>query len=297
MSDRMKFTNCLEILARPAHVWQCYENDYLKNLNKHPRDMRIQFFEEGHIYDIDGDRTFTSATTLIGRFHEHFDPEKILANIRKKGKFDNPCEPKYYQKNEEILKQEWAEAGRVGSGLGTIMHYNIECHANKNPFTCPDMKEIGYHYQKFIEDHQEPRGLIPYRTEWFVFDESIKIAGSIDMVYQISPDDDVNLMIYDWKRTKEMSYENKFTKAKMLYPFENYPDTNYYHYCVQLNLYKYILESLYGKIVHKLCLVVLHEKNDSYELHECIDLQKEIKEVVRLRKEEIENDMNRQNNK
>ena len=281
------YTSSLRILERPVELWQCFENTFLAKVNKHPRDERIQFFEEGHIYDIDGDRSFTSATTLIGQFHEHFDAEKILEGIRKKGKFDNPRDPKYYGKNEEILKQEWAEAGRVGSSLGTIMHYNIECHANRNPFTCPDMKEIGYHYHKFIKEHQEPHGLIPYRTEWFVFDESIKIAGSIDMVYQMNANDDTNLMIYDWKRTKEMSYKNNFTRAKMLFPFEEYPDTNYYHYCVQLNLYKYILETLYGKKVHKLCLVVLHEKNESYELHECIDLQDKIKEIVKMRKKSL----------
>ena len=39
------------------------------------------------------------------------------------------------------------------------------------------------------------------------------------------------------------------------------PDTNYWHYCLQLNVYKAILEEKYGKKVTELYLVCLHPNN------------------------------------
>ena len=41
----------------------------------------------------------------------------------------------------------------------------------------------------------------PYRTEMMVFDEHVKIAGSIDMLFE---NKDKTLSIYDWKRSKKI---------------------------------------------------------------------------------------------
>ena len=40
----------------------------------------------------------------------------------------------------------------------------------------------------------------PYRTEWMVYDEDLRFAGSIDMIFK---NKDGTLEIYDWKRTNE----------------------------------------------------------------------------------------------
>ena len=59
---------------------------------------------------------------------------------------------------------------------------------------------------KFVKDHPQ---LKPYRTEWMIFDEDLKLAGSIDMVYE-NPDG--TLSIYDWKRSKDISKVNGWNK-------------------------------------------------------------------------------------
>jgi hypothetical protein len=45
------------------------------------------------------------------------------------------------------------------------------------------------------------------------------------------------------------------------------PDANFYHYSLQLNVYRTILEEKYGKIIKGMCLVRLHPNNyfDTYE--------------------------------
>ena len=67
------------------------------------------------------------------------------------------------------------------------------------------------------------------------------------------------------------------------------PDTNFWHYSLQLNTYKAILERKYGKIVTNLCLVRLHPDNpeESYELLPVPILTKELNDLFEERKRSI----------
>ena len=59
--------------------------------NSHTRDSRIQFFDEGHIYDVDGRRDFVSCTTFVHKFYKEFDPDFVINRMmRNKEKFNTP---------------------------------------------------------------------------------------------------------------------------------------------------------------------------------------------------------------
>lgn len=116
------------------------------------------------------------------------------------------------------------------------------------------------YFLKFVTDY--PR-LKPYRTEWMIYDEELKLAGSIDMVYENS---DGTLSIYDWKRVKEIAKTNSFNKHALTECINYVPDTNFWHYSLQLNTYKGILERNYNKIVKELFLVRLYPEASGYEL-------------------------------
>jgi ATP-dependent exoDNAse (exonuclease V) beta subunit len=135
----------------------------------------------------------------------------------------------------------------------------------------------------FISDFPK---LKPYRTEWTIFDEDLKIAGSIDMVYE-NPDG--TLSIYDWKRSKEISMINHFNKFANNKLICHMPDSNFWHYALQLNTYKAILERKYDKKVTDLFLVRLHPDTEekTYELIKLPDLSKEINELFEERKKEV----------
>jgi len=75
------------------------------------------------------------------------------------------------------------------------MHYDIECYYNQVPVS-NDSIEYTY-FRQFLDENPH---LLPYRTEWMIYHEDLKIAGSVDMVYR-NPDG--TLLIYDWKRCKE----------------------------------------------------------------------------------------------
>jgi ATP-dependent exoDNAse (exonuclease V) beta subunit len=148
-----------------------------------------------------------------------------------------------------------------------------------------DTPEYAY-FQKFQSDFREQYpDYAPYRTEWTVFYKELKLAGSIDMIFENTKDG--TLMIYDWKRVKCIEYD-AFDNITATSPhLKDMPNSNFWHYSLQLNTYKAIIESQYDKKVTKLVLVRLYPDAPSYELHECADLQKEVKELFRERYEII----------
>ena len=120
-----------------------------------------------------------------------------------------------------------------------------------------------------------------------IYHEELKLAGSIDMVYE-NPDG--TLMIYDWKRSKEIVKASKWNKSALTECIDSLPDTNFWHYALQLNTYRAILEQKYGKIVTDLFLVRLHPENNlrnTYELIRMPILQDSIDKLFALRKAEI----------
>ena len=144
-------------------------------------------------------------------------------------------------------------------------------------------KSCREYFLHFVREHPD---LKPYRTEWMIFDEELKLAGSIDMVYE-NPDG--TLTIYDWKRSKDITKVNGWKKCA-INPLIGYmPDSNFWHYALQLNTYKAILERKYDKQVTKLCLVRLHPDNEenTFELIDVPILTREISQLFEEREKEV----------
>lgn len=274
--------------------------------NEDPRDQNIQFFEQGHRYHIltDPDSKYTSVTTWNHSHFPKFDADGVIAGIMK-GKAWKEGH-KYWGLTAAEIKQQWSNNGASVSAYGTDMHYRIECFMN-NPDLEPGYthKELydfyerlikrGYsppldaeplEWQYFIQFVKDTPDLKPYRTEWLIYNEDFKISGSIDMVYE-NPDG--TLAIYDWKRCKDITRVNSWNKYALTKTICHLPDSNFWHYALQLNTYKAILQDKYGKVVNDLFLVRLHPdaEENSYELIKIPDLQNEVKELLEERKSKI----------
>ena len=274
----------------------------LSNKNEHSRDKNIQFLEDGHKYIIttEPDTKYTSVTTWIHSHFPHFDADAVIKNMMNgKGWKEGH---KYWGLTPEQIKTMWSNNGASVSSAGTDMHFEIECFNNDKRFTFKYSNKELYeiymidhkdktndaslewsYFLNFVKDHPD---LIPYRTEWTVYDDDVKIAGSIDMVYE-NPDG--TLSIYDWKRSKNITKINNFNRFAITPTICHLPDSNFWHYALQLNTYKVILEKKYGKTIKDLYLVRLHpdaeEKN--YELIKLPDLTKDVIEMFEQRKEII----------
>lgn len=92
---------------------------------------------------------------------------------------------------------------------------------------------------------------------------------------------DGTLAIYDWKRIEELKTENRFQSG--LGPVEHLPDTNYWHYSLQLNVYRYILQKHYGYVVSELALVVLHPNNTSWRVAKLNFMDEEVASMMAAR--------------
>lgn len=276
-------------------------NPILENNFSHQRDKFIKFYNKGHKYEIliDKESKYVSVTTWIHKHFPKFDADKVIENIMK-GKNWGP-ENKYWGMSPEQIKASWKLNGDSVAGAGTNLHERIEDFMNNNalkvPYTQKDLyetymknfmekKEEVPEWNYFIEFVKNNLDLKPYRTEWMIFDEDLKIAGSIDMVYENA---DGSLSIYDWKRSKEISKINNWNKFAINPIISHLHDSNFWHYSLQLNTYKSILERKYGKKVSKLCLIRLHPDNEekTYEELEVPILTKEILELFSEREKEV----------
>ena len=251
-------------------------NTVLKDKNFHERDDKITFNSSNHRYLINNEEGYTSVTTWV---HSNFEPFNSEEVIDKMMKGSNWTKSKYFGKTKDEITQEWSLNGKESSSLGVDLHFYIEMFMNQETKKDrPTHKDLLDHYHNCSYEIFEPfrthneleweyflafvannPDFVPYRSEWMVFHENIKICGTIDMVYE---NDDGSLTIYDWKRCKSInkySYGKNSINPKM----SNIPDCNYFHYLLQLNLYKFILETKYDKVVKACYLVKLHPNNRS----------------------------------
>lgn len=246
--------------------------------NAHPRDKQIVFDEPTHIYTVQGSsKGIISCTKFLHEFFGHFDAKAI---IKKMMSAPNWPQSKYFGKTAEQIEGEWAANGRQASGAGTAMHLAIEQFLNGSEYAIqPEVKDTPEwrYFMNFWQEHGAD--LEPYRTEWEVWSAEHKLAGSIDMVFRRKSDG--KYLIYDWKRSKDIKTDNSFQSG--LGPVSHLPDCNYWHYSLQLNVYRWILENLYGLDIADMYLLILHPDNGNYRRMRLNRLNKEVQGMLECR--------------
>jgi hypothetical protein len=268
----------------------------LAKRNEHERDLYIKFHEYGHRYEItcDPGKRYTSVTTLVHSQFPKFNADAIIDKMMK-SKSWAPGH-KYWGLTANEIKGQWNSSGTAAANSGTNLHEQIETFMNDKRFTIEythkellqeyilmkqyDSVERGIEWEFFLKFVEDNPHLKPYRTEWMIYDEDVKVAGSIDMVYE-NPNS--TLEIYDWKRCKEITKVNGWNETATNKLISHLPSTNFWQYALQLNTYKQILEAKYNKIVTKLCLVRIHPDSNSYEVIEVPFLTKEVTDLFKER--------------
>jgi ATP-dependent exoDNAse (exonuclease V) beta subunit len=249
---------------------------------RHERDNLIHFDEPTHVYSVKGEsKGWISCTTFIHHFFPKFDADDIIKKMMMSKKWK---ESKWYGMSPSAIKEAWNANGREASEAGTAMHLGIEMVMNDaEKEVAPEVKltkEWEFFWKYWKEDSQIWE---PWRTEWEVWDEELKLAGSIDMIYRNKKDG--TFAIYDWKRAKDMKMENNF--ANGFGPVSHLPDTNYWHYTLQLNIYRWLLEKHYNLKISEMALVVLHPNNKSYVRYKLNKLVEEVDDMMEARRRAV----------
>lgn len=133
------------------------------------QNVKIYFDESLHKYTDEYSNTFTSVTTVLGKYEEAFDTDKMARICEKIGK--NPNHPKYEKykgKTAKQLKKEWQKITDAALDKGNRKHNYLEeaikqCNGykrvkgkfiNDRLFTIPDIVKnpvVGRIYKKDLE--------------------------------------------------------------------------------------------------------------------------------------------------
>lgn len=237
--------------------------------NKHPRDRNIYMDESTHTYYLEGVPISISGTGFLHMFFEPFDSGKTALELSKKAKPGT----KYYGKSPDEILSMWT----VGTDSGTVMHKNIEDFWNGliTIDNISDRNRFGLFQQCYA--WLKKIGLEPYRTEWIIYDKDYDIAGSIDFVAK-NPKTN-KYWVIDWKRSNQLR-RNSFGGKCGLGPCSNIEDCNGYHYQLQVNLYRHILEKYYDIEIEQCCIINLHPNNISPDILIAEDMQDTVREML-----------------
>ena len=113
--------------------------------------------------------------------------------------------------------------------------------------------------------------MVPYRTELCIFHCGLRVAGQIDALFL---DATWKLVIVDWKRVRSLRTEGF---DPLSYPLDKLPDSNYWIYALQLNLYRYIVCTEYAHDVSGMFLAVAHPDQSLPRLIEVPRLDEEMR--------------------
>lgn len=224
-------------------------------LFKHTNE--IQFEESKHSYIVKGER-YTSSTTFLKQFYSQFDSEY---HSHKKSKEEGVSQ-------EEILSK-WKLEASSSTIRGNSIHKYIEDRQN-GLIVRPPNRIVIKQYLSLVE-FLSKNNITKIFNEFRVYDESLKIAGTMDALYI----KDNRFIILDWKTNKKLSIDNPY-KNFCKYPFKKVPDTTLGHYYLQINLYRYIITKIVGKdMIEDNHYVIYFPHEGDMEIFEIPNLQKE----------------------
>lgn len=209
---------------------------------KYSKDGKVCFNSDNHTYFI-GDKQLTGATTYISRYKNKFDSDSIAEKFAKKNGLI---------KEDVLLK--WKQEAELSIKNGQACHSLIENYILNGKIQLLGVCEKEKVAKKFIEDYFLTEKLTPIGCEEIVYNETI--ASQIDCIVKNKKGE---FFIIDWKTNKKIDTDSwgKF----MLPPYNSTPDCSFYHYSLQLSLYK----DMYNENEIKDCYIV-HLDNENYKI-------------------------------
>lgn len=243
----------------------------LQKKHGHPRDGKMSFEAEEHKYFYEGTPLKFSVTEVVGMCGQRFDPDHSIAMMKAGSRWPRA---EYMTRggvawSDAQIKAFWDNMGMHARNRGTWMHYNIERHWNELPPLDqePEMPK----FLQFREEILDAAGVVPWRTEWRVCDPAVSVGGSIDFVGRLP---DGSYCIVDWKRSKLKVHPGWAVKW-MKEPLSHLQETRTTEYFLQLNIYRRILQDVYGLPVSRMVLAAFHPTESKYKAVDVPIMEKE----------------------
>lgn len=212
-------------------------------MKKYSNDGVIEFDPKYHTYtNLLTKKRLTSVTTFLKNFENEFDSDFFSKKIAKKRGVTQ----------EQILK-EWKDKADNSCKVGTDCHYIVEHFLLTGEILAPKNKKEET-IVRFIEDYLISKRVEPYGTEIIVYNDYL--AGQIDFISEKQ-----GLFIKDFKTNEKIE---KYSYGKyMLNEFNQFPDSNFYKYSLQLSIYEKLSNlDIKGKYI-------IHILEDEYIFYKC----------------------------
>ena len=292
-------------MPKLSNVDEKYVNGY--KVDKENDD--VIYSDEKHIYiDKIDYKPYVSVTTLIKKYENEFDGDfwsaykacealsdssmfsivkQTLLNTKK---WDpktlnilNIDEDAFLEKKQEILQSYDTERVKACE-RGTRIHAQFEEQyyvseeqsVNKYGLGGKFLCKKG-HYKLDLE-----RGIYPeFLLSWRDPEGSLRVSGQVDLLIK----DGNEITIVDYKTNRKIdkeSYYNRATKSRtmMKFPLHDIMDSNYWHYCLQLSTYAFLLKKLCPEFVIKKLIIVHIDHDDNITEYECEYLEGAVERML-----------------
>lgn len=231
-----------------------------------------------HTYSDELGREYTSATRFLGSYKEAFNANLIaplVAKSRKK-KFTALAAKKsvsikeiqamqpVYERGYTVkaILAEWDAKRDDANARGNQIHDNLEAMLLTGKIAKDEYTETYKEVWKFIKA-QEYHKLFP---EVVLHSERIMIAGMADLRAQRTKSKNSVVDYYDYK-TNVIKYDSSSVKDNkkkqnnkfMLYPLEHLEECNFNSYALQLSLYAYMDQMMYGTKIGRLAIINVND--------------------------------------
>ena len=207
------------------------------------RDSRLKLDEPTHTYTLDGKQELRSVSSILNTLFEPFDPERIAQFLLKRRQGCTLAEV------VSDLRQRGHESREIGKSFHLMIH--MIAGGRVNFATRGPIADMHSQWKEWMNPSDRLEKKI-VRSEWPVFSERWKVAGTIDAIVA----NGCQLWLVDWKTNKAIAGDTRK------------------QYNLQLQIYDYILRTEYGVTCDRLVLVQVHEgrkKAREIEVWRCDD--------------------------
>tara|TARA_X000001036_G_scaffold294782_1_gene273961 strand:- start:117 stop:983 length:867 start_codon:yes stop_codon:yes gene_type:complete len=237
-------------------------------------DSIVNFDEESHTYQVEGNTITLTASGVVNKGFEPFESEAVIAKCLPSWRRNTQSPYNALVKDlddaeaESAIKLAWKRTADLGNQIHLFVEQILN---NASPIPHPDLLRETEQVCSFLNS---TRWKI-VRTELAMFyrdlNDEVIVAGMLDMLFQ---DSHGRFYIIDLKRTNclishDAASYGRFGKGIC----STLPDTKFIKYSLQCAVYSLMFTQLTGHEVHATFVLQVHSSLPSYKLIRLKDLR------------------------
>ena len=233
---------------------------------EHPSGAIITFDEEKHTYVCDN-IYYDSVTQIIHKMFPEFNTNAVSARYAKK-----------HGLNQQDVINEWAESNRIACEFGTKIHLYCEnLMLGKELPKADNEKEKEYFKSsdKFIASLMKSHDIV--QCEQIIFSPKLRLAGTVDLIMREKSSG--NLAIFDWKTNKKILKYSDYNEFGLKF-FSHLSHCNFIHYCVQLNVYRFMLYAEKYYDCKNAPMELFHITSNDVKIYKVKDMNHEVSSLL-----------------